>query len=511
MVSIVGQESPLDLVGKIVGDNISQNLPGAVNQGYLRGLGLSALDQAQKDISTSGGDPFKIAMAFARAGAQNPNLDRALGPLYQAAMTQATAQGIPGGLNIAASDMAGEFGAPQGPTLGANAALQPPGMAPGAQTTQAPPLDRKSNEINTIAKQAIAELRPDFVNPNSEFGAINTFNAAVKQDLTPQEEARLRQKIMDEYKNPAIADKAVERTREGIKNRYNELLSKYNFDAERLNQIKDKWNTFTQGSAQRLEPHIGKYEGMPRTQDVFTNKYNEYAGNLPTNLTPQQMHTEAMKLLQDDIREYDAISQQPSMPPIRTEQGVKDYIDTYKRAYKEMADRGFTEALREDAIINKDMGNEEFHSMIWGDQTSKPFLNEIHAIKAPQEYDNYKGQPRYNPNFVKEKDNYINKLSNKLANLNPKDDLMLVRAMVLDNGGTVKDFGDALQEAEKKGLKLSDFQRGQLQEIAIPRTPPLYEIFSQTEPSAVSTGFFGGGIPSLLNWRPFINYIRGKR
>jgi len=87
MTTILPAEtSPWQVIDKAIGNQISHNLPGAVQQGYQRQLGLNALDQAQADIAQAGGDPYKIAMAFAKAGAQNPNLERSLGPLMQTAM-----------------------------------------------------------------------------------------------------------------------------------------------------------------------------------------------------------------------------------------------------------------------------------------------------------------------------------------------------------------------------------------------------------------------------------------
>lgn len=88
--------SSWDVIGDMIGQNLNQTLPGAVNQGYQRGLGLNALDKAEQDISQAGGDPFKIALAFAKAGAQNPNLERSLGPLYQSALQQSRVQGAYG-------------------------------------------------------------------------------------------------------------------------------------------------------------------------------------------------------------------------------------------------------------------------------------------------------------------------------------------------------------------------------------------------------------------------------
>lgn len=121
MVSIIPAErTPWDVISKAIGQNISQNLPGAVQQGYQRQLGLNALDQAEKSIAESGGDPYKMALAFARAGAQNPALERSLGPLMQTAMANAK-------VGRAFPDI------PQ-----AQQAPQIPGVQPAAQGMEAP-------------------------------------------------------------------------------------------------------------------------------------------------------------------------------------------------------------------------------------------------------------------------------------------------------------------------------------------------------------------------------------
>ena len=98
MVSILpgNQRSPWDVIGSQIGSNLHQTLPGAVQQGYQRQLGLNALDEAQKAIGTSGGDPYQIALAFAKAGAQNPALERSLGPLLQTAMQMGRAKNVYG-------------------------------------------------------------------------------------------------------------------------------------------------------------------------------------------------------------------------------------------------------------------------------------------------------------------------------------------------------------------------------------------------------------------------------
>lgn len=89
MVSILpSARSPFDVIGADVGQALQGILPQAVEKGYTRGRGLNALEKAQQEMTEAQGDPFKTAMAFARVGAENPALERVLGPLYQTAIQQ---------------------------------------------------------------------------------------------------------------------------------------------------------------------------------------------------------------------------------------------------------------------------------------------------------------------------------------------------------------------------------------------------------------------------------------
>lgn len=502
------ERGPWDVISKSLGQSLENSLP----QDIQRRQGLDAVSQLQQQLAQSGGDMTKMLPALMRAYTLNPSLERS--GLGQKAMEMAEAGKFPGALETGAAE-----NVPQPAPI-----VDPSLIVPIAEETDQPQPataegKKTPHDIDSIANQYIGEVRPDLVNPATQYGAISTFDSAVKQDLSPQEESQLRQQLMDKYKNPNIVNQVVDRIREGVRNKFNEAQATYGFDKDRQQQIRDKWNSFVNGNGQpgtgtnaRLAPHLDKFgEGFPKTKEVLQNKYNQYAGSLPINMTPEQMHTNAMALLQNDINKMDALHALPSMPPVRNEKDVKDYIESNKKAYKDLADSGFIDALKEDAILNKDMGIEEFHSMIWGDQTSKHLLNDIHSLKAPQEYSPSgiaHAPQKYNKNYPQEHEKYINELSTKLKKLSPNDDLMLARAMVLDQGGNVKDFIDALGEAQNKGLKLSEFQKSQIQEIHQPRKPPIHEFFNEGGPT-MNVPFLGEA--KFFNWGPFINYVRGKR
>jgi hypothetical protein len=486
----------------------------SLGQGLAKRMGLQ---EAETAANNANGDPVKLAFALARASAAAPGMERSLGQIYEQLLARTNAKGVAEGLGDATGGNTSTTPNIDQPSLPTNQdpnLVQP--IANATQQTQPIESQKTSpHNIDAIANQYLGEVRPDLVNPATAYGAINTFDSELKQDLSPSEEAGIRQKAMDKYKSPDVVNQIVDRVREGVKTKYNENLAKYNFDDKALNQIKEKWNTFSQGAEARLQPHLSKYDegGFTRTKEVLKNKYNQYAAALPTNMTPEQMHTNAMALVQNDINKLDALATLPSAPPFRNQQDAKNYIDSNKQAYKDLADQGFTEALKEDAILNKDLGNEEFHSLIWGDQTSKPILNELHSFKAPKEYDqkNVGGVQinKYNPTYPQQKEKYINELSATLKKLKKTDDLVLARAMVLDSDGTIDDFNKALTQARENGLELSAFQRSQLQEINIPRTPPLYEFFSEENTNL--NPFSSNYKPFLKAWAPWINEMRGKK
>lgn len=100
MVSILPSDrSGLDVLGKYLGQNLSQNLPGAIQQGYQRQLGLNAIDQLQNAIKPNAQgqiDQGQMLSNIARAVSLNPGLERS--GLVEYAMKQAQAlnqQNIP--------------------------------------------------------------------------------------------------------------------------------------------------------------------------------------------------------------------------------------------------------------------------------------------------------------------------------------------------------------------------------------------------------------------------------
>jgi len=495
--------------------------PRAMQQGQLGesiGQGLSkrwALEEAENSANNANGDPVKLAFALARASTAAPGMERSLGQIYEKLLERTNSNGLAKGLSSQDPSQL-----PEGsisPSADVAPSMDTPSNTPftpenklNSDTTVYPDKSHYNNDdVKSISSQYVMDNRPDLIAGSTSYGRIPTFNFSAQSDLRPEEEGQIRQNLIDKGTAPKVIDQIVNTTRNDIKNRYNEKIKSLEFDATRQKEINDKWNQFSNAADQNLLPLTGKYSstfgfgGRPKTSNDLKNKYLQYASELPVNLTPQQMHAQAGTMLQKDITRIDQLSALPQLPFIRDPKEVENNIEDRKEAYRELVKEGYLETVKEDAVLNGNMGLEELHSTIWGDQTDKGSLNSIGSLKAPEMYfgkTSFNPSPtaistsrKANPNYEKEREMYVKNLSNKLMNIKPEDDLILLRAQALNNNATERDFNDALKMAQEKGYKLSPFQSNQLQEVRIPRKPPMWQIFN---PSA---------------WGKWINHEAGKR
>lgn len=99
MVTIIPPErSSFDVLMKQLGSGVQGALP-QLYENQRRERGVNALNNAEQEIAGAGNDPYKIALALAKAGVQAPGLERAMGPLLQTAMTNAvTKNAFPGAI-----------------------------------------------------------------------------------------------------------------------------------------------------------------------------------------------------------------------------------------------------------------------------------------------------------------------------------------------------------------------------------------------------------------------------
>ncbi len=473
--------------------------------GSALGTGISkraGLAEAENAANMANGDPVKLAFSLARANmASNNSMDRSLGQIYEQLL--ARTEGKQFGENL--SPMGGMSNSPNPDLQGE---VSPQGIIPPSTDvpSNASPVNQENaqsspivypkgnnyspQEVNSLSHQFMMDMRPDLVQGSSDWGRIPTFNYAEKSDLRPEEEAQLRQNLTDRKLPPKVQDRIVDNLRNDIKTRYTEKLKNFGFDDKRQLAINQKMDNFRKLSDENLKPLLGKYDstlgfgGRPKTANDLKNKYFQYAGNLPVNLTEEQMHAQAGAQLQNDINRIDALAAIPDLPWIRDPSQMKDTLKPYKQAYGPLYQEGFYETLKEDAV-NKGMGLEELHETLWGDQTDRGSLQAIASLPAAKMYLDSSGSPglegkrgKVNPNYTKEREPYINNLSKRLMNIKNNDDLILLRSQVLANGGLEGDFNDALEKAQDEGLQLSPFQRSQAQELQIPRLRPIWEIFN---------------------------------
>jgi hypothetical protein len=178
MVSILpAARSSWDVIGQQIGHSLDQNLPGIIQQRQQRERGQSALDRADKEIQQANGDPYKIALAFARVGADVPGLDRSLGPLMQIAMQRAQASRSP-----TVADITGKQNLPSF----MEGSFQ---QQPGGQTPQAIPGQ------GNIAPQAQEKPSTPFVNAAPiQLGSYLPYN--LQGQISPEQRAN----ILDDVK-----------------------------------------------------------------------------------------------------------------------------------------------------------------------------------------------------------------------------------------------------------------------------------------------------------------------
>ena len=175
MTTILPSErSGFDVIGQQLGQNFQQYLGPALQRQNERQMNMDALDRAQQEIAQANGDPYKIAMIMARVGANNQNLQRAIGPLAETAIKygqierqrNAPSPSEIGGPRQHEAPPSFQPGSPLGENAPTNKFFptnQPlggaTGNAPAAATTNETEKLRKSSEIDRDTKILNAKRR----------------------------------------------------------------------------------------------------------------------------------------------------------------------------------------------------------------------------------------------------------------------------------------------------------------------------------------------------------------
>lgn len=454
MVSIIPAErTPWDVLGRDVGSALQQVLPGAVQQGYQRQTGLNALDQAQKEIASAQGDPYKIAMAFARAGAQNPDLARSLGPLAQTAMSQAAVnrafpQG-PGGQGAPASPTA----APQAPTGGQSLSF---GGAPPPGMPQAP-----SGAVEAVTPQAAP----------STWATPSPFNIFTPGDIEA-ESKRYAQ---------AVQDPNAFATRQAMLQNQNQEATQQRQNLEQM----------------ALNADIPASE-LPR----FMLVGSKFDTRNPAEWA--QKTKQAYKL----VKSNDDKIEKTFIPGIGSGLLGKDRPSALKRLEKTVQDQvelGLEGDVRE-KLAKEYLSPTEIESLIHPIQAKtekaiQKFPQGDFKIGKPSPYDiwGYPEQPKVSYEEMLEKNpeklqKQQNELSNFfLKNIDPNTSLLVMREKLWkDKGYDWRQIGPAIREAISKGLKLSQSQSTEMSDI-------------ETQPPLQS-------LPDIFqDWDRVVKYLRGNK
>jgi len=447
MVSILpSARSPSDLISADVGQALQSVLPQAVGQGYQRGLGLNALDQAQKDISEAGGDPYKIALAFSKVGAVNPNLQRSIAPLYETALNKAMA------MNASKAPLAGE-------------AQQPRNREPMEGVT---PRQQAPTFMGQPEQQA--EFFPSNIGPQGGRGNVpQQATSGVKEQIpTPEEEVDLAKKL------------AVQRTAQNIPTTPQQALEevKQNSERKRLHNAEvdkeleqriagqqkygdkavDYIKKFVPDADSELEAifrKIGEDASKRGESEAETDrylakeakKYKNTIVNAEKDLSAPRLHNAITRGLDGTYKELEKASSD-----IRKH--IQPLIDLglFDKARNILSEKGYGIEERE-AIINP-LGMQ-----------SQAILNQI-----PVQQKTIRGIRTNIPLNRQPDTSSIKDALVKMKQVDPNFSLSLARKSFEDKNYNWREFKDGVNELLDEGFELTDDQKNQL---GVLDTPPL--------------------------------------
>lgn len=432
MVSIIpSARSPWDVIGSQIGANVSQNLPGAIEKGYERGLGLSALEKAERALKegiTEEGinrplNPYEIAMQFAKVGANNPALERALGPLMQTAMQEAT-------VNRAF---------PQG--AGSNQQL------PAIQGQA--PKDQSQQGLEEPFKGALA------VGQQSGFATPSPFNI-----MTPEEIVQEGQRYAQAVRNPNAAAMREQQLRN-----QNESATQQRKDLE---DAALKTQEVTPAELPRFM-QVGKKFDPRNPSEWLQNTQREYAKvkandkKIQTQFIPGIGQALMGQNRQEALKRLQPVSQEQKKLGLE-EDTRKYYQDQYMSPVEiEEQFRPLT-PMKEKEIKKLPMGLFPHESEITFErgfpENKKSMISYEEALeKAPKELEIMQNQLA--DFFLKnvDDDTSLSVLSNKIWQ---------------DKDYDWRQLGPAIREAQNKGLKLTDRQSTELADIE--SNPPMQSL-----------------------------------
>lgn len=429
-----GARTSWDVIGQALGTSIGQNLPGAIQQGYQRQIGMNAINQAEKDIEMAGGDPYKIALAFAKAGAQNPSIERALGPLMQTALTnskinrafpQETSGSIPKGSEI----------------------------QPMARNQLAPQISSQSEEAAPISIPKISE---------STFASPGPFNVFTPDQINSESE-RYAKALQDpsayQVRQSQLQNSNIVATqqREALENAALKTGSVTADDLPRYMQIGSKFDP--SNPSEWVQKTNKEYQKIRGNDKKLANAFIPGLGSALFGANRDQALKRLIPTVQDYVQK--GLEQEARnfladnyVSPTEIESLIHPLSKEQEKAISSLP-RGFFPNQSKKKADEK-MRSSQLGQLVHEDKS--PFISYDEAlVTSPKELE--KMQNILSDFFLK--------------NVNKNTSLLGLRQKIWeDRDYDWRQIGPAIRQAEKMGLKLEPFQSTELTEI---ETQPPYE------------------------------------
>lgn len=421
MVSILpAQRSSFDVIGDLIGQNLSQNLPRAIEQGQQRQRAYDAIDQLQKGLQTAGNDPSKILPLLARTYTDNPVLERSgLGQTYLNRALTANAFGNQGATT-----------SPQTQSPVNRTSPQPSTNAPQPTETQPSPVENIIGKVDRPEEAATPSpfnlFTSEDIDKKSEDFAIATNNPA---------NYSVRQSQLQNLNEQANRDRS----------NLEDMASKSGIPSDELARFMNVGSRFdTRNPSQWLEKTKQKYKEVKSNFDQLERAFIPDIGSGLLGRNREGY----LKRLEEPVRNL-------------VKSGLEDDVREYL-ANQYLSPTEISELVRP---MNNDQ-RKALETFPKGEFRTKPLPQsdfDIFGLPAIPR-NNYEEMQVTDPDKIQG-------MNEKLAdffldNVNKETSLLPLRHdLVMEKDYDWRQIPDALRIAQEKGLKLTPRQQTELVEI----------------------------------------------
>lgn len=437
MVSIIpSARTPWDVIGQQIGANVSQNLPGAIEKGYQRKLGLGAIEDLQTALKDANGDISKMLPALAKAYTLNPQLERSgLGQTFlQQAQRKKGAEEFPAG---------GGMPTQQGAT--------PEQQVPVSVSDLVSPQQQQQGNV---------------ADPRSAGGFQLPYG--------PEQIAQIRQQSRQRGYTPEMEDRFV-----ADANEFNQI-AKNRRDIELQNyqqQQQERQDTLANQKAFEgyLSAHSPEFSQNPDELEMALKASEKYQ-NVPS-------FAERNAKVKEELRPYQAAKNSLKKGLQRPLTGMtKDQLDIMRPRAQMMVEAGQKPQLQlmiangghgqvEEALLLNPL-SEELDKSLNGLQRFKNPLESVTSIspESPKYAEQIEEGRRVRQRQEKFASEYLSSTIKPGADYShPGTNLLLVRKHLMDKGASWEESAKIIDQAIGKGkIKLDPQQQKDYQELGMP-------------------------------------------